>query len=52
MFSMENIYEHKQCLSEEELKYFMTLGCFTGFKQKGIVSFRNRGKVMQGHVKE
>ena len=30
----------------------MTLGCFTGFKQKGIISFRDREKVMEGHVKE
>lgn len=52
MSAWKSFYEHKQCSSEEELKYSMTLRCLTVFKQKGIISFRDREKVMQGHVKE
>ena len=52
MSAWKAFYEHKQCSSEEEQKYSMTFSHLTGFKQKGIISFRDREKVMQGHVKE
>lgn len=52
MSAWKAFYEHKQCSSGEELQHSMTLSCLTRFKQKGIISFRDREKVMQGHVKE
>ena len=48
--SMRSISWTQQC-SSEELKCSTTLGCFTGFKEKGIISFRERKNVTQGHVK-
>lgn len=52
MSAWKAFYKHKQCSSEEELKYSRTLSCLTGFKQKGIISFRDNEKVMQEYVKE
>lgn len=40
MSTWKAFYEHKQCSSEEEPKCSMTLVCFIGFKQKGIIPFK------------
>lgn len=47
MSAWKAFYEHKQCSSEKEPKCSMTLSCLAGFKQKGIIQFRNKEKVMQ-----
>lgn len=42
MSAWKAFYEHKLCSSEEP-KCSMTLGCFAGFKQKGIIHV-NKGE--------